>query len=636
MKLYIAEKPSLARAIADALPKPQKKQDGFIELANGDCVSWCIGHLLEQAEPDEYDERFKKWRFEHLPIVPEQWQLKPKPKTRKQLTVLKKLIKQATQIVHAGDPDREGQLLVDQVIDQVKLSQAKKQQIQRLLISDLNLNAVKKALNNLRSNREFIPLSVSALARSRADWLFGMNLTRAYTLAGQKAGFGNVLSVGRVQTPILGLVVNRDNEIANFTAKPFYEVLAHLKTQNQQTFTAKWQPSKACEPYQDDEGRVLHRGLAENVVSRITDQPATVSELEQKQKKQQAPLLYNLSALQIDAAKAFSMPAQSVLDICQNLYERHKLITYPRSDNRYLPKDHHREAAGIIAAIAHNDGQPNEACNKADSSKRSKCFNDSKVAAHHAIVPTVKQLRTAALNADEQKVYRLICRQYLAQFYPDYIFNETKVSVMIAGGLFKTTAKQDVSLGFKALMGKTELKDEQTLPPLEKGQQLHCYEAQLVDKMTSPPAHFTDATLLSAMTGISRYVKDSEIKKILKETDGLGTEATRAGIIELLFKRRFLKRQGKSIIATETGQALISALPLALASPDLTAKWEASLSNIAEQQMSYQQFLTPLLDELQQLVEQAKHCDSQVFAQLPKTPPKRRFKRKAKSKAKPA
>lgn len=636
MKLYIAEKPSLARAIADALPKPQKKQDGFIELANGDCVSWCIGHLLEQAEPDEYDERFKKWRFEHLPIVPEQWQLKPKPKTRKQLTVLKKLIKQATQIVHAGDPDREGQLLVDQVIDQVKLSQAKKQQIQRLLISDLNLNAVKKALNNLRSNREFIPLSVSALARSRADWLFGMNLTRAYTLAGQKAGFGNVLSVGRVQTPILGLVVNRDNEIANFTAKPFYEVLAHLKTQNQQTFTAKWQPSKACEPYQDDEGRVLHRGLAENVVSRITDQPATVSELEQKQKKQQAPLPYNLSALQIDAAKAFSMPAQSVLDICQNLYERHKLITYPRSDNRYLPKDHHREAAGIIAAIAHNDGQPNEACNKADSSKRSKCFNDSKVAAHHAIVPTVKQFRTAALNADEQKVYRLICRQYLAQFYPDYIFNETKVSVMIAGGLFKTTAKQDVSLGFKALMGKTELKDEQTLPPLEKGQQLHCYEAQLVDKMTSPPAHFTDATLLSAMTGISRYVKDSEIKKILKETDGLGTEATRAGIIELLFKRRFLKRQGKSIIATETGQALISALPLALASPDLTAKWEASLSNIAEQQMSYQQFLTLLLDELQQLVEQAKHCDSQVFAQLPKTPPKRRFKRKAKSKAKPA
>ena len=247
MKLYIAEKPSLGRAIADALPKPHKKHDGYIEVANGDCVSWCIGHLLEQAEPDDYSEQYKKWRFDDLPIVPEQWQLKAKSKTRKQLTVLKKLIKQAEQLVHAGDPDREGQLLVDEVIEQVKLSQAKKHSIQRLLISDLNVSAVKKALASMRTNRDFIPLSVSALARSRADWLFGMNLTRAYTLAGQKAGFGNVLSVGRVQTPILGLVVNRDNEIANFRAKPFYEVFAHLHTQEQQSFTAKWQPSKACE-----------------------------------------------------------------------------------------------------------------------------------------------------------------------------------------------------------------------------------------------------------------------------------------------------------------------------------------------------------------------------------------------------
>ncbi|WP_404340920.1 DNA topoisomerase III [Pseudoalteromonas mariniglutinosa] len=632
MKLYIAEKPSLARAIADALPKPQKKHDGYIELANGDCVSWCIGHLLEQAEPDDYDPQFKKWQFAHLPIVPEQWQLKAKTKTRKQLTVLKKLIKQADQLVHAGDPDREGQLLVDEVIEQVSLSATKKQHIQRLLISDLNLAAVKKSLNNLQSNREFIPLSVSALARSRADWLFGMNLTRAYTLAGQKAGFGNVLSVGRVQTPILGLVVNRDNNIANFIAKPFYEVLAHLETSEQQLFTAKWQPSKACEPYQDEEGRVLHKALAENVATRITEQPATVTELEQKQKKQQAPLPYNLSALQIDAAKAFAMPAQKVLDICQNLYERHKLITYPRSDNRYLPKDHYQQATSIIAAIANNGGQTEAICKEADTSKRSKCFNDGKVAAHHAIIPTTKQLKSAVLTSDESKIYALISRHYLIQFYTDYIFNETKVTVTIAGGLFKANAKQDVSLGFKQLMGKTELNDEQNLPALKKGQVLHCNKGEVINKITSPPAHFTDATLLSAMTGISRYVNDPEIKKILKDTDGLGTEATRAGILELLFKRRFLQRQGKSILATDTGKALISALPKGLASPDLTAKWEASLSRIADQQMSYQQFLTPLLTELSQFVEHAQQCDSQVFAHLPKTPPKRRFKRKAKAK----
>jgi len=625
MKLYIAEKPSLGRAIADALPKPHKKHDGYIEVANGDCVSWCIGHLLEQAEPDDYDERFKKWQFEHLPIVPQQWQLKAKTKTRKQLTVLKKLIKQASVLVHAGDPDREGQLLVDEVIEQAKISKTKKQSIQRLLISDLNLAAVKKSLSSMRSNREFIPLSVSALARSRADWLFGMNLTRAYTLAGQKAGFGNVLSVGRVQTPILGLVVNRDNEIANFVSKPFYEVLAHLVTPEQQSFTAKWVPSKACEPHQDEEGRVLNKALAENVASRITNQKGEVTALEQKQKKQSAPLPYNLSALQIDAAKAFGMAAQQVLDICQTLYERHKLITYPRSDNRYLPKEHHLDASSILKAIAANGGQKAELVNGANAKQRSKCFNDSKVAAHHAIVPTAKQLKSASLATDEAKVYQLICRHYLIQFYPDYLYNETKVEVTIAGGLFKANAKQDVSLGFKVLMGKGELKDEAALPHLARGMALNCTKGEVIEKHTTPPSHFTDATLLAAMTGISRYVKDPQIKKVLKETDGLGTEATRAGIIELLFRRRFLKREGKAIKATETGLALISVLPQGLASPDLTAKWESSLGDIAQQAMSYQQFLQPLLVELEGFVQQAANCDSYVFSKLPKTSPKKRF-----------
>jgi len=630
MKLYIAEKPSLGRAIADALPKPHKKHDGYIEVANGDCVSWCIGHLLEQAEPDDYDERFKKWQFEHLPIVPEQWQLKAKTKTRKQLTILKKLIKQASVLVHAGDPDREGQLLVDEVIEQAKISKTKKQSIQRLLISDLNLAAVKKALSSMRSNREFIPLSVSALARSRADWLFGMNLTRAYTLAGQKAGFGNVLSVGRVQTPILGLVVNRDNEIANFVSKPFYEVLAHLVTPKQQLFTAKWVPSKACEPHQNEEGRVLNKALAENVASRITNQKGEVTALEQKQKKQSAPLPYNLSSLQIDAAKAFGMAAQQVLDICQTLYERHKLITYPRSDNRYLPKEHHLDAPSILKAIAANGGQKTEFVNGADAKKCSKCFNDSKVAAHHAIVPTAKRLKTANLATNEAKVYQLICRHYLVQFYPDYIYNETKTEITIAGGLFKANAKQDVNLGFKVLMGKGELKDEATLPHLAKGMALNCTKGEVVEKHTTPPLHFTDATLLAAMTGISRYVKDPQIKKVLKETDGLGTEATRAGIIELLFRRRFLKREGKAIKATETGLALISVLPQGLASPDLTAKWESSLGDIAQQAMSYQQFLQPLLAELESFVQQAANCDNHVFSKLPKTSPKKRFAKQGK------
>jgi DNA topoisomerase-3 len=257
LKLYIAEKPSLGRAIAAALPKPHKKQNGYIELGNGDVVSWCIGHILEQAEPESYDVEFKKWRAEHLPIIPDQWQLKPKAQTKAQLAVLRKLVKSASQIVHAGDPDREGQLLVDEVIDYLKVSSSKKNQIKRLLISDLNLPAVKRSLNALQSNQQFMPLSISALARSRADWLYGINLTRAYTIQGQKTGFNGVLSVGRVQTPVLGLVVERDRLITDFVAHDYVEVFAHLKTKSNEDFRAKWQPSEACSPHMDADGRIV-------------------------------------------------------------------------------------------------------------------------------------------------------------------------------------------------------------------------------------------------------------------------------------------------------------------------------------------------------------------------------------------
>ena len=245
MRLYIAEKPSLGRAIAAVLPKPQQKQQGYIQAADGSVVSWCIGHLLEQAEPDAYDPAYKSWRLEHLPIVPQQWQLKAKHKTRSQLTVLRNLLKQATDIVHCGDPDREGQLLVDEVLEHLKLSKTRKQAVQRCLISDLNPPAVKRALENLRPNSEFLPLSVSALARSRADWLYGMNMTRAYTLQGKKAGYAGVLSVGRVQTPVLGLVVKRDLEIDNFVPRNFHEVEAEITSPDssssaKQSMVLKW------------------------------------------------------------------------------------------------------------------------------------------------------------------------------------------------------------------------------------------------------------------------------------------------------------------------------------------------------------------------------------------------------------
>ncbi len=606
MKLFIAEKPSLGRAIADALPKPHKKQQGYIEAGNGDVVTWCIGHILEQADPDSYDEKFKKWQLETLPIIPETWQLKPKFKTKSQLAVIRKLVKQCSEIVHAGDPDREGQLLVDEVIDYLNVAQHKRNSMQRLLISDLNLPAVKRSLEQLQPNRNFIPLSVSALARSRADWLYGINLTRAYTIQGGKVGYQGVLSVGRVQTPILGLVVNRDKAIEDFVSKPFYEVLAHLETTDKQVFTAKWQPSEACQPYMDEDGRVLLKSLAENVVARITNQPAKIEAIKKQQKKLNAPLPYNLSSLQIDAAKQFSMNAKLVLDVCQSLYEKHKLITYPRSDCRYLPKEQLGLAKSTLSMLASAPHLYADAAKNADASIKSKAWNNAKVSAHHAIIPTEKSPANISLNSFEKNIYGLIVRQYIAQFYPAFIYQQTHIVLNIAGGNFTATAKVTEQVGWKALFARNDHSDkeaEPTLPALKQTDPLTCIQGELLEKQTQAPKAFTDATLLAAMTGINRFVTDPALKAILKDTDGLGTEATRAGIIELLFRRGFLTRQGKQINATPAGRGLIEALPQMCTRPDMTAQWEATLNNIAEQQASYNSFMQPLEQTLSELIQ---------------------------------
>jgi DNA topoisomerase-3 len=637
LKLYIAEKPSLGRAIAAALPKPHKSQKGYIELGNGDVVSWCIGHILEQADPEVYNDDFKKWRMDHLPIIPEQWQLTPKAQTRSQLTVLRKLVKSASEIIHAGDPDREGQLLVDEVIDFLKVSKTKKQQVKRLLISDLNLPAVKRSLNALKSNQDFMPLSISALARSRADWLYGINLTRAYTLQGQKAGFNGVLSVGRVQTPLLGLVVEKDRQIAHFIPHDYFDVYADIITPAGEKFIAKWQPSDACAPYMDDNKKIINKALAENVVGRIAAKPAKVALVTEQDKKQFAALPYNLSSLQIDAAKQFSMNAKLVLDVCQALYEKHKLITYPRSDSRYLPVEHHQQAGSIIKILADSNNKYAEFAKGADCSIKSKTWNNSKVSAHHAIIPTEKSTNNIALNSFEINIYQLIVRQYLAQFYPPYCYQQTQVELDIAQGKFTVNAKVPQQLGWKVMFQSRKTQNnlssnseqdalsEQILPKLTQGETLHCEQGLIAEKVTQAPKAYNDATLLSAMTGIARFVQNTEIKKILKDTDGLGTEATRAGIIDLLFKRGFLQRIGKNITATDIGTSLINALPKMATTPDMTAQWEATLTDISERKSNYQNFITPLTATLKSMVVEA---GQQSFDQLPKIPFKRKAKRK--------
>ena len=518
------------------------------------------------------------------------------------------------------------------MLDYLKLSGDRKATVQRCLINDLNPQAVERAIEKLRENRDFIPLCVSALARARADWLYGINMTRAYTLFGRNAGYNGVLSVGRVQTPVLGLVVRRDEEIANFVAKDFFEVRAHILAENEQRFTALWVPSDACESWQDEEGRLLNRSLADHVCKRIAGQPALVTSYQDKRESEIAPLPFSLSSLQIEAARRFGLSAQNVLDVCQKLYETHKLITYPRSDCRYLPEEHFAGRHAVMEAIGtHLPGQrlPEEL----NPDLRNRCWDNKKVDAHHAIIPTARRSNTR-LTENEQNIYGLIARQYLMQFCPEAVYRKCVIELEIAGGKFVAKARFLAVSGWRVLLGAKERDEENDgtpLPEVKKGQQLLCEKGEVVEKKTQPPRYFTDATLLSAMTGIARFVQDKALKKVLRETDGLGTEATRAGIIELLFKRGFLEKKGRYIHSTAVGKALIHALPQPAASPDMTAHWESMLTSISEKNFRYQDFMHPLVETLHSLIGEARRAPPvQILRQLPAAPRKGGAKRKKK------
>ncbi|WP_026052510.1 DNA topoisomerase III [Gayadomonas joobiniege] len=611
MQLYIAEKPSLGRALADALPGSAKRHDGYIQLSGGDIVTWCIGHLLEQAAPDAYDPKYKKWQKQDLPIIPEQWQLTVKSTTKKQFNVVKKLIKQAQVIINVGDPDREGQILVDEVINFCGASQHQKQTALRCLISDLNKTAVQKSLAQLKANSEFKALATSALARARADWLYGMNMTRMCTLQGQNFGYQGVLSIGRVQTPVLGLVVDRDAQIDNFVSKPFYEVVATFATAKQQEYQAKWKPSDACQPYMDEEGRVLNRKLAETVVARITGKAGTIVHQIKKNSRKSPPLPHALSSLQIEAGKVFSLSAQTVLDVCQSLYEKHKLITYPRSDCRHLPSAHRADKETVTAAIQTANEALKIAVLKADLTLKSAAWNDKKVTAHHAIIPTSRAAGQVTLNQHEKNVYFLIARAYLAQFYPAAEYSEKQIDTQVEGGLFVAKQKDLIKAGWLQLYQSNHEKKTSiaNLPNVKKGDPVNCKHAEVLDKQTTPPKRFTDATLLAAMTGISRYVSQADIKKVLKDTDGIGTEATRAGIIELLFKRGYLIRKNKDIYSTEVGKSVIRALPESVAKPDMTAIWENKLEAICNQKYAYPEFMNTITNQLKTLLDEVSQAN---------------------------
>lgn len=615
MRLYLAEKPSLGRAIAAVLPEPRKAiGKTHIELGNGDVVAWSAGHILAQSPPEAYGERYKAWSLDTLPIVPNDWKLVVKSETRDLFDNIKRLLKTAAEVVNAGDPDREGQLLIDEILYHFGY----KGPVKRLLINDYNPEAVRRAIEGMRPNEEFRGLYFAALARARADWLHGMNMTRLYTKLAQAKGFRGVLKIGRVKTPVVALVVRRDREIESFIPKPYIHFAAEFAFSRGQ-IRAIWRPDES-QVGLDEEGRLIDRSVAADLKERIERKPSEVAKCETKPKKTPPPLGYTLPALQVDCSKSYEIPAHETLKIAQGLYES-GIITYPRSDCGFLPGGHHAQAADVIANIVHTaPGLGTLAMSeKIDLSRRAKAFDDAQVAEHHAIIPTPETKRPRALTPEEEKVYDLIARRYISLFLPDNLCNVTTVEVKVEGETFIARGRQVVEPGWKiALAGKESEEDEgekgsdgkdeelTEIPRLTEGEAGLCERAILTDKKTTPPARFTEASLIEAMNSVHKFVQDSETKKILRETDGIGTAATQAVILKELFDSGQLRKEKKKVFSTDTARALIDVLPHEITLPDLTALWELQFRSIVEGGANLGDVMTGISEKISRFVAGAK------------------------------
>jgi len=602
MRLFIAEKPSVAKAIAGELGVTSRG-DGFIQCGN-DTITWCFGHMLEQAGPDEYTADDvptspttgkKLWRVEDLPIIPTAWIMKPRDDAKQQLAVIGKLLQQASEVVNAGDPDREGQLLVDAVLTHFKSCQP----VQRFWVSAQDAVSVQRGLAELKDNQAYHGWGAAAQARSRADWLIGMNLSRAYTLRAQRGGSRVLLTVGRVQTPTLAIVVARDREVAAFTSISHHNLQAHIRHANG-TFVGRWQAGKE-QPGLDSEGRLVDTAVANALTRALTGTIGRITEYTQEPKKKAHPKAYSLSDITLVASNRFGHTAAEVLEVCQSLYES-KLTSYPRTDCNFLPESQHADARRVLAAVKHVNPALAALVDNADPAIKSKTWDDSKITAHHGIVPTMHQGSAAGLNDKERRIYDLIVRAYLAQFYPVHEYLSTTVGVDLNGETFRAAGQVITLNGWCDVYtadrdeagegGESDSVDSQALPAMQHSDDVTCIEATRNDSKTKPPARFTEGTLQRAMENIHKFVGEAEHKKMLRDGDGIGTSATRASIISELKRREFLETKGKQIVSTVLGRSLVDALPDVVKSPVLTALFERMLKGIERGTSELDSFIT--------------------------------------------
>jgi DNA topoisomerase-3 len=623
MRLIITEKPSMGRDVAAALGAA-RRGDGFIAGAS-DIVTWCVGHLVELDDPEKYDERLQRWRLEDLPILPQEFKYHASERTLDQFKVIKSLLarEDVASVVNAADAGREGELIFDLVYT---LARCRKP-VERLWISSLTKDAILEGFRNLKSSDEYKGLRDSAHARQRADWLVGINATRAQTIRARRAGHEGVYSLGRVQTPTLALIVERDAEISNFVPKDYFEVVARFRAPGGE-YAGRW--------FGRDGSRFDKKDDAEAVARKVEGKQGKVERVEKKAVREKPPLLHDLTSLQRAANTRYSFTAARTLELAQGLYEK-KFLTYPRTASRHLSKavaeeiEAHVRAASVGPYVAFIE----RVLSKGKPKLTSRHVDDKKVTDHHAVIPTKQKVDASALSPDEKRIYDLVARRFLAAFFPDAELERTTVvtaaeserfitrgTVVLVAGWREVEppardAKRATDGSAKGSDGAKKSSDEESkktgdedddesaeLPPLKAQDPADVLKAEAVAKQTKAPPRYSESSLLGAMETAGKKVEDDELRLAMKDA-GLGTPATRAAIIETLLKREYIVREKKSLVATGKGAALIRMLPSPLLkSAELTGRWEQKLSRMTRREYALDEFMSEVRAMITELVAQ--------------------------------
>ena len=613
--LIVAEKPSVARDLAEALPGPfQKPNEAYLE-SDDYIITFAVGHLLELTNPEDYDERFKKWRMADLPIVPEEFRLRPRDKkSEKQLKQIHKLLqrKDVDQVVNACDAGREGELIFAHIYETSGVDKP----VQRLWISSMTKQAIREGFEKLRPGEQLQSLESAARARSEADWLVGMNATRAATIRG-RAWVGGVVSLGRVQTPTLAIIVRREREIQAFVPEPYWLVHATFDPR----YEGLWFDLQKAEDKDTPTGQetwLKEAARAEEIVAKVSDKSGTVESVERKEHSERAPLLYDLTSLQRDANRRFGFSARRTLQAAQSLYEGKKAITYPRTNSRYLSGDlvpQLKPTAETLVDIPEYETAARFVL-QLQQLPLGRVVNDARVDDHHAIIPTDVEHDVSEFSPDERRIFDLVARRFLSVFHPPARYARTTVVTLVEEERFRTRGKVTLEAGWRAVYGveaDAEKDDEESaeLPPLEKGQSVKVVSAESEAKETRPPPRYTEATLLSAMETAGKLVDDEELREAMKER-GLGTPATRAETIETLIRREYIERVGKDLAPTPKGLQVITMLEEhPITSPELTGDWEKRLTEVEHGEGEKDDFIKGIADFTRSTVEQIAALDKE-------------------------